>query len=126
MIEDVEILWGVNRVEVIDSTGRAYVCMDAKNVSVNLQDGRKTLKVFMEGSDAAGARTEPVLEYFVEMTNSFNAMQSIMNTKPFTTVEDAEGYLAAQLWADKALGSTRFTYRILSRPAGGYTEVKRG
>ena len=37
----------VNRVEVIDSKGRAYANRDAKNVDVKRQDDFKTLKVFL-------------------------------------------------------------------------------
>lgn len=37
----------VNRVEVIDPWGRAYVNMDAVDVGTALQDGGKTLKVFV-------------------------------------------------------------------------------
>lgn len=36
----------ITRVEVIDETGRAYVRMGC-NVSVALQDGEKTLKIFV-------------------------------------------------------------------------------
>lgn len=37
----------VDRVEVIDPSGRAYVSMDAVGVSTSLQDGGRTLKVFI-------------------------------------------------------------------------------
>lgn len=115
----------VNRVEVIDGTGRAYVNMGATDVCTSLQDGGRTLKIFMGGADQDGARNEPVLEYFVEITNTFSSMSKIINDRPFKTLEDAEIYLAAQLRADKALGTTRFTYRILCSALPVYTEVKR-
>jgi hypothetical protein len=38
----------VDRVEVIDNTGRAYVNMEAGSVSTCLQDKGKTLKVFIQ------------------------------------------------------------------------------
>lgn len=42
----------INRIEVIDSTGRAYVKGDIYGtpvkVKLSLQDGGKTLKVFVE------------------------------------------------------------------------------
>ena len=37
----------VNRVEVIDNSGRAYVNMSAKDVAVSIQDNGRTLKVFL-------------------------------------------------------------------------------
>lgn len=37
----------VTRVEVIDGTGRAYVNMNATEVVTALQDGGKTLKIFL-------------------------------------------------------------------------------
>ena len=40
----------VTRVEVIDHTGRAYVSMHVKGVSLSLQDDEKTLKVFVKDS----------------------------------------------------------------------------
>jgi len=40
----------VTRVEVIDHTGRAYVSMQVKGVSLSLQDDEKTLKVFVKDS----------------------------------------------------------------------------
>lgn len=43
----------VNRVEVIDSTGRAYVEMAARDVHLALQDGGYTLKVFLTNSPDA-------------------------------------------------------------------------
>ena len=38
----------VNRVEVIDNTGRKYVKYDVKYVGLDLQDDGKTLKVFVK------------------------------------------------------------------------------
>jgi hypothetical protein len=40
----------VNRVEVIDSSGRVYVAMDATDVEIALQDGGKTLKLFLKNT----------------------------------------------------------------------------
>lgn len=40
---------GVNRVEVIDATGRAYVTYNTHSVRVVLQDDRQTLKIFHPG-----------------------------------------------------------------------------
>lgn len=40
----------VNRVEVIDDTGRAYSNTDAANVWFSFQDGGRTLKVFTDGT----------------------------------------------------------------------------
>jgi hypothetical protein len=37
----------VTRVEVIDSSGRVYVAMNASDVKIALQDGGKTLKLFL-------------------------------------------------------------------------------
>ena len=37
----------VNRFEVVDSNGRVYTNYDCSNVQVTLQDGGKTLKVFL-------------------------------------------------------------------------------
>jgi hypothetical protein len=42
----------VTRVEVIDSTGRAYVNTIAKDVALSYQDDGKTLKIFLD-SDAS-------------------------------------------------------------------------
>ena len=38
----------ISRVEVIDSTGRAYACHSAKDVELSFQDEGKTLKVFLK------------------------------------------------------------------------------
>lgn len=49
-VETVDSLFGrpcVDRVEVIDASGRSYVNMDARDVVSSLQDGGKTLKVFV-------------------------------------------------------------------------------
>lgn len=46
----------VNRVEVIDDTGRAYSNTDAANVWFSFQDGGRTLKVFTGGK---GSRVRP-------------------------------------------------------------------
>ena len=37
----------VTRVEVIDSTGRGYVNIGVKDVEAHVQDGERTLKVFL-------------------------------------------------------------------------------
>lgn len=37
----------VNRVEVIDKKGRAYVNMNVKFVQLQLQDNERTLKIFI-------------------------------------------------------------------------------
>ena len=42
----------VTRVEVIDSTGRAYTTWEATNVTTILQDDERTLKVFLRNTDA--------------------------------------------------------------------------
>jgi len=44
-VEDVPL---VNRVEVIDETGRAYVNMNVEHVQYSLQDGGRTLKLFVK------------------------------------------------------------------------------
>lgn len=38
---------GCNRVEVIDSTGRAYTNMSCNSVEKQMQDDNKTLKIFI-------------------------------------------------------------------------------
>ena len=38
----------VSRVEIIDSTGRAYVNLDVTSVEISLQDNARTLKVFIK------------------------------------------------------------------------------
>lgn len=38
----------INRVEVIDNTGRAYTKYGVDTVQVSMQDGGKTMKVFLE------------------------------------------------------------------------------
>lgn len=40
----------VVRVEVIDEHGRAYVNYRATQVSISLQDGERTLKIFTQGT----------------------------------------------------------------------------
>lgn len=42
----------VTRVEVIDSTGRAYTTWEATDVTTILQDDERTLKVFLRNTDA--------------------------------------------------------------------------
>lgn len=49
-VETVDDLFGrpqVDRVEVIDATGRAYINMGAVDVVTSLQDSGRTLKVFL-------------------------------------------------------------------------------
>lgn len=38
----------ITRVKVVDETGRAYVNMDAKNVTLNYQDDNHTLKILTD------------------------------------------------------------------------------
>jgi hypothetical protein len=55
----------VNRVEVIDESGRAYTCYNAENVVMQLQDDGKTLKLFVDwdGSEKnAKAKLESILK----------------------------------------------------------------
>jgi len=47
-VEDVPL---VNRVEVIDETGRAYVNMNVEHVQYSLQDSRHTLKLFVTSKE---------------------------------------------------------------------------
>ena len=47
-VEDVPL---VNRVEVIDETGRAYVNTHVEHVQYSLQDGGHTLKLFVTGRE---------------------------------------------------------------------------
>lgn len=44
----------VTRVEVIGSTGRGYVNIGVHNVEAHVQDGERTLKVFLTDMDAEG------------------------------------------------------------------------
>jgi hypothetical protein len=46
-IDAVEDVPHINRVEVIDETGRAYVNMHVEYVQYSLQDGGHTLKLFV-------------------------------------------------------------------------------
>jgi hypothetical protein len=46
-IDTVEDVPHINRVEVIDETGRAYVNMNVDRVQYSLQDGARTLKLFV-------------------------------------------------------------------------------
>ena len=41
----------VDRVEVIDGTGRAYMNYAATDVQIAFQDDRKTLKIFLRSKD---------------------------------------------------------------------------
>lgn len=41
----------VTCVEVIDSTGRGYVNIGVKNVEAHVQDGERTLKIFLTDMD---------------------------------------------------------------------------
>jgi hypothetical protein len=47
-IDTVEDVPHINRVEVIDETGRAYVNMNVEHVQYSLQDGGRTLKLFVK------------------------------------------------------------------------------
>lgn len=44
----------VTRVEVIDGTGRGYVNIGVKDVEAHVQDGGRTLKVFLTDMDTEG------------------------------------------------------------------------
>ena len=44
----------VTRVEVVDGTGRSYVNIGVKDVEAHVQDGGRTLKVFLTDMDAEG------------------------------------------------------------------------
>lgn len=49
-VETVDDIFGrpqVDRVEVIDATGRAYINMGAVDVATSLQDSGRTLKIFL-------------------------------------------------------------------------------
>ncbi len=50
-VKQEEPLWpedNVTRVEIIDSSGRAYVNLDVKHLEFSYQDGGKTLKLFIK------------------------------------------------------------------------------
>ena len=47
-IDTVEDVPHINRVEVIDETGRAYVNMNVEYVQYSLQDSGHTLKLFVK------------------------------------------------------------------------------
>ena len=47
-IDTLEELVEITRVEVIDEIGRAYVNMNAQNVQYSVQDGGRTLKIFLQ------------------------------------------------------------------------------
>ena len=38
----------INRVEVIDSKGRSYVNLNVTNIGIGIQDGKSTIKLFLE------------------------------------------------------------------------------
>ena len=44
-------LWDVTRVEVIDNNGRSYTKNWVDSVEIQLQDDRKTLKLFVHYDD---------------------------------------------------------------------------
>lgn len=48
LTEKLERVTNVNRVEVIDNTGRKYVKYNVENVELDVQDDGKTLKVFVK------------------------------------------------------------------------------
>ena len=50
-IDTVEDVPHINRVEVIDETGRAYVNMNVEYVQYSLQDGGHTLKLFVTSKE---------------------------------------------------------------------------
>lgn len=60
----------VDRVEVIDATGRAYISQQAREVEVHLQDELRTLKIFHQGppivAPQVGVDTATLTE-FIEM-----------------------------------------------------------
>lgn len=45
----------INRLEVIDEQGRAYVNMDIKEIDFSIQDNGRTLKFFVKSKPAQSA-----------------------------------------------------------------------
>ena len=48
----------VTRVEVIDSTWRAYTNYSCENVKISMQDDWRTIKVFLKNKDSAYERAK--------------------------------------------------------------------
>lgn len=51
----------ITRVEVIDDEGRQFVRWDIPKVELSFQDGGRTLKVFLKGSEKTMAEKYPSL-----------------------------------------------------------------
>lgn len=49
--DSIKQIHGVNRVELIDESGRQYVNWHCEKIEISFQDGNKTLKIFVK-SDA--------------------------------------------------------------------------
>jgi hypothetical protein len=43
-----QVMPNVNRVEVIDGSGRAYMALNVTNVQIQQQDDGETLKIFLD------------------------------------------------------------------------------
>lgn len=70
----------INRVEVIDNTGRAYVSTDTTNVELAIQDEGRTLKIFHRGQGAYAPRALD-LETLTEFLHT-NQQQQATSTAP--------------------------------------------
>jgi hypothetical protein len=64
---------GCTRVEIIDDSGRSYVNWNANNkVQISMQDGGKTLKVFISGSSPLLTRSEEEIDRANDMLHEIN------------------------------------------------------
>lgn len=65
----------VSRVEVIDNTGRVYTNHGVKAIELSLQDGARTLKVFVNWGD-----TTQLTDISQEHSNAVGAREAIRHT----------------------------------------------
>lgn len=60
----------INRLEVVSSDGRDYVNMDTGEVSLQLQDKKETLKVFIDNSKSSGTVPVNLVEVASELAEN--------------------------------------------------------
>lgn len=84
---DLTKLKGTTRVEVIDDEGRSYVSWDKKNnVKFSLQDGGKTLKIFITKHLQKSIPAETVMPRIMEL------IDEVIEIHPYKQIGNRDSY----------------------------------
>lgn len=90
VLDKVEPIPGVTRVEVIDQAGRSYVQWGLGSVSYSLQDQGTTLKIFADSADSVSNPTTDVAEANTPMQREQQLEEVVKHLLRVYVVDDDE------------------------------------